>query len=79
MNLGPQLTRCVLETETERVRMIPVHEEQVIATVAIHVEDLNGLDRAGVGKLLRLGQASVGLLQEHVDVLLGEQQDARRH
>ena len=67
-----ELAGGVLKAEADGVLVLPVDEQQVVAPVAVHVEDLDGLDAAGEGHLLRLGERVVGLLEEHPDVRLGK-------
>ena len=75
VRLRAELSLRVLEPKAERVGMIPVHQQEVLAPVAVDVVHLHGLDGARVGNLDGVGEGVVGALAEEVDVLLGEQKE----
>ena len=46
MHFRAELPRTVLETEPERVWVIPIHQEEIVPAVTLDIEHLDRLDRA---------------------------------
>ena len=64
----------ILQTEAERRGTVPVHEQQIVAPITVHVEDLHGFDAAGEGNFLRFAQLVVSVLREEINEIFREQQ-----
>ena len=39
MNLGTKLSQRILQAETERIRTIPIHQQKIIQTVSIDIQE----------------------------------------
>ena len=73
INLRAKFAVGVLQAEPERIRTFPVDQQQVIAPIAVDVQNLDGLDRAGEGYFERLAEGMVGLLGQEIKVVLAQQ------
>ena len=60
INFRAELAGGLLEAEPERRRAVPIHQQQILPSVAVHVRDLHGLGRAGIGDFLRLAKGASG-------------------
>ena len=77
INFRAELSLRDLQPETKRRRAFPIHQQQIVPAVAIHVGDLHGVRRAGKGNFLRLAQRVVRLLREKIQrTVVTEQNDA---
>ncbi len=65
-----------MQPEAERRRGFPIHQQQILPPVAVHVRDLHGLGRAGIRDFLRFAESVVGLLRQKIQrAVVAEQND----
>ena len=48
MHFGTEAAGSVLQPEAEGMKIIPIHEEEIVAAIALNIEDLDGFDGADV-------------------------------
>ena len=74
MDFRAKLAGLVLEAKTKRIRTVPIHQQQILAPIAIDVQNLDRLDRAGVRDFFRLGERVIRGLNEQVNIVFPQQQ-----
>src|SRR5260370_1439845 len=70
-----ELAHGILQAKAKWVGTIPVYEEQVVAPIAIDVENLDGLDGARVRELGRLAQGFIGILPEPINTVFAQEHE----
>ncbi len=73
INLRAEFPFRVLQSKTERRRTVPVHQQQVVAAIAVHVQHLHCLDASGKRNPHRLRQRVIGPLREQINAIFPEQ------
>jgi hypothetical protein len=77
INFRAKFAVGILQPEPKRAGAVPIHQQQIVAPVAVDVQDLHRLDRAGEGNLLRLAQRMVGQLRQEINIVLAQQNQIR--
>ncbi len=73
IKLRPELAVRFLQPEAERVAVLPIHQQQIAAAIAIHIHDLDGFDGPGKWNLDRFVKRVVGLLRQEINVVFRQQ------
>ena len=66
MHLRSKLADGVLQAEPERVRAVPIHEQQIVFPIAVDVQHLGGLHRPRIGNFLRFAECPISTLGEYI-------------
>ena len=73
VRLRPQLAARPLQTETERVPVLPIDQQQVVQSITINIDDLDRFDTPGERDFFGLGQRVVLSLGKKINVILRQQ------
>ncbi len=66
INFRPKLTGGVLQPEPQRCRAVPIHQQQIVPAVAVHIHNLHGFGRARARNFLRLAERVVRQLRQEI-------------